>query len=100
MRAIRCIIIPLLLSSVTIGAGKPVKSPEKGPTPADANLADVNDIAQYYGFGEIEMVKLDYGIQNLTIGDFDGDGLKDIAVANNTRASNKTSLQFADCGFR
>ena len=45
-----------------------------------------NSISDYYGFGEIEIIKLDWGIENLLISDFNNDGLKDIAVANNRRS--------------
>ena len=44
--------------------------------PVYAVQADVepNEPAAYYGFGEIEIVKLDWGIHNLRVVDFNGDG--------------------------
>ncbi|HSV27232.1 MAG TPA: VCBS repeat-containing protein, partial [Sedimentisphaerales bacterium] len=45
-----------------------------------------DNIGDYYGFDEIEIIKLDWGIDNLLISDFSNDGLKDIAIANNRRS--------------
>ncbi|MBN2019821.1 MAG: VCBS repeat-containing protein [Sedimentisphaerales bacterium] len=98
MRTIKCIIILLLLSSVTVGAGKPVKNLDNGLTRADSKQPDSNDIGQYYGFAELEIVKLDYGIQNLQIADFDGDGLNDIVLANNAKSCIELLLQKKQVG--
>jgi hypothetical protein len=98
VRTLRCIIILLLLSSVTVGAGKPVKNPEKKLTPKELNLADSNDISQYYGFGEMEIIKLDWDIRGLQIADFDGDGRNDIAIANNRKAGIDLLIQKAKVG--
>lgn len=46
-----------------------------------------NSLSAYYGFANIEMVKLDWGIRNLCVADFDGDGRNDIAAANNRKAA-------------
>lgn len=40
-------------------------------------------LARYFGFGPIDILKVDEGIQSLTVRDFNGDGLNDIAVLNN-----------------
>jgi hypothetical protein len=53
----------------------------------------IADLEGYYGFGEIELVKLDWGILGLEVYDFDGDGLKDIAVVNNRKARIEILLQ-------
>jgi hypothetical protein len=45
-----------------------------------------NDLSAYYGFEEIEIIKLDWGIDDLRVADFDGDGRTDIAVVNNRKA--------------
>ncbi|MBW8002078.1 MAG: VCBS repeat-containing protein [Planctomycetes bacterium] len=55
--------------------------------------ADVNDLSSYYGFKEIEIIKLDWGIRSLCIADFDGDGRNDIAIANNRKAKIELLLQ-------
>ncbi|MHC4704389.1 MAG: FG-GAP repeat domain-containing protein, partial [Planctomycetota bacterium] len=52
----------------------------------NAQNAGSGDISEYYGFVEMEMVKLDWGIKDLRIADFDGDGRNDIAIANNRKA--------------
>lgn len=55
-------------------------------TNVDARQADPIDISEYYGFEEIEIIKLDWGIKGLRIADFNRDGRNDIAVVNNRKA--------------
>ncbi|MEO2017677.1 MAG: VCBS repeat-containing protein [Fuerstiella sp.] len=47
---------------------------------------DGNSLAQFYGFTDVELFKLDSRSFNLTAGDFDSDGLTDILTVDN-RAS-------------
>jgi hypothetical protein len=54
---------------------------------------DIDEISAYYGFGEIEIIKLDWGIKDLTVADFNGDGRNDIAVVNNTKAKIELLIQ-------
>jgi hypothetical protein len=79
----------LCLAIVTTGISKPVKEQQK----QDVNQPDTNGLSEYYGFGEMEIIKLDWGIQSLQIADFDGDGRNDIAVANNRKAAIEILLQ-------
>lgn len=58
-----------------------------------ARCSDVNNLSDYYGFGEIEIIKSDWGIQNLTVADFNGDGLNDIAFVNNNKTKIEILLQ-------
>ncbi len=51
-----------------------------------ARQADSIDISEYYGFEEIEIIKLDWGIKGLRVADFNRDGRNDIAVVNNRKA--------------
>jgi hypothetical protein len=83
----------LCLAAVTTVAGKPIKDLHSEQQKQDVNQTDTNGLGEYYGFGEMEIIKLDYGIQNLQIADFDGDGRNDIAVANNRKAAIEILLQ-------
>jgi len=62
-------------------------------TAIQANQIDPGDLSEYYGFEEMEMVKLDWGIKDLRIADFNGDGRNDIAVANNRKAGIELLIQ-------
>ncbi|MCZ6698291.1 MAG: VCBS repeat-containing protein, partial [Planctomycetota bacterium] len=48
---------------------------------------------EYFGFGEMEIYKLDHGIRNLRAADLNGDGLLDLAVVNNRRSKIDIFLQ-------
>jgi hypothetical protein len=89
VRTIKGTIILLCLAIATTAISKPVKE-QPG---RDVNQPDANGISEYYGFGEMEIIKLDWGINNLQIADFDGDGRNDIAVANNRKAAIEILLQ-------
>ncbi len=60
---------------------------------ANAQPTDIDDISAYYGFREIEIIKLDWGIKDLRIADFNGDGRNDIAIANNAKARIELLIQ-------
>jgi hypothetical protein len=60
---------------------------------SNAQQADVNDLSAYYGFKEMEVIKLDWGIEDLLVADFNGDGRKDIALSNNRKARIELLLQ-------
>ena len=60
---------------------------------AYAGQVDSEDLAEYYGFGEIEIVKLDWGIMGLQVADFNGDGRNDIAIVNNQKARIEILIQ-------
>ncbi len=63
------------------------------PVNMNAQQTDLDNISAYYGFGEIEIIKLDWGIKDLTVADFNGDGRNDIAVVNNTKAKIELLIQ-------
>jgi hypothetical protein len=54
---------------------------------------DANDISAYYGFDEIEIIKLDWGVKCLRIADLSGDGRNDISVVNNRKAKIELLIQ-------
>ena len=58
-----------------------------------AGQTEPNEPAAYYGFGEMEIIKLDWGIHNLRVADFNGDGRNDIAVVNNRKAKIEILVQ-------
>ena len=86
-------IILLWLMTFASGAAKPLNidqhltGQKRDSNQPDTNEIEKSDISASYGFGEMEIIKLDYGIQCLQIADFDGDGRNDIAIANNRKAA-------------
>jgi hypothetical protein len=83
LRKLYFLILLTVISSATLyGAAKP---------PADANA--LIDLWAYYGFGEMEMIKLGWDIKNLRTADFNRDGLMDITVVNNTDSRIEILLQ-------
>ena len=56
------------------------------------------DLSGYYGFGEMEIIKLDWGIKDLKVADFNGDGRNDIAVVNNIKSRIELLLQKESVG--
>lgn len=78
-------------------ANRPLSAEKTVPSP-DANTSgsiDTEELAQYYGFAEMEPIKLDWQLQDLQIADFNRDGRNDIAVANNRNAKINLLLQQA-----
>ncbi|MCX5638591.1 MAG: VCBS repeat-containing protein, partial [Planctomycetota bacterium] len=64
-----------------------------------AQQTDFNpDLSEYYGFGEMEIIKLDWGIKDLKVADFNGDGRNDIAVVNNIKSRIELLLQKESVG--
>jgi len=78
VRIVKVVIIAVLVSA---GVG------------AYAGQTGFADLAEYYGFGEIEIVKLDWGIMGLQVADFNGDGRNDIAIVNNQKARIELLIQ-------
>jgi hypothetical protein len=54
---------------------------------------DTKDLSAYYGFKDMEIIKLDWGINELLIADFNRDGGNDIAAANNRKAKIELLIQ-------
>ncbi len=51
--------------------------------PATGDPAQQPSLADYFGFGELEIVKIDPDAGPMTVADIDGDGLEDLVVINN-----------------
>jgi len=58
-----------------------------------AGQIDISDISEYYGFDEMEIIKLDQRINSLSITDLNGDGRNDIAIVNNIKAKIELLIQ-------
>ncbi|MFC1738150.1 FG-GAP repeat domain-containing protein [Planctomycetota bacterium] len=52
-----------------------------------------NELSAYYGFEEMELIKLQDNLRCLRVADFNGDGRTDIAVANNREAKIEILIQ-------
>jgi hypothetical protein len=80
---VKAIIVVLLTGSILCGALAESKE---------------NKLSEYYGFGEIEIIKSNWGIRNLNIADFNRDGRNDIVCANNRKAKIEVLLQKKEVG--
>lgn len=56
------------------------------------------NLSEYYGFGQIEILKFDWEISNLNITDLNNDGRNDIIFANNRKARVEILLQKQNIG--
>lgn len=52
-----------------------------------------DELGEYFGFGEIEIIKLDWGIKDLRISDLNGDGRNDIIIVNNNKSKIELLIQ-------
>jgi len=86
-----------ILANINAQQADPVRNSKEGKDTSEkgeiSNGSDFNDISAYYGFEEIEIIKLDWGIQDLQVADFNGDGRNDIAVVNNIKAKIELLIQ-------
>ncbi len=96
MRAIKIITAAFFAVAILSEAAE-----QTDPAPASHDASrggGPNEPAAYYGFGEIEIVKLDWGIHNLRVVDFNGDGRNDIAIVNNRKARIEILVQKESVG--
>jgi FG-GAP-like repeat len=76
------------------GDGRTADEPRKKPIKANRpKSTDEGDFGQYYGFKPVEVVKLEPRVSNLLAGDFNNDGLGDLALFDNGHARIDLLLQ-------
>src|ERR1700730_13614009 len=76
------------------GDARPDEGQVSGPIKAARpKSADESDFSPYYGFKPVEAIKLEPRASNLLAGDFNGDGLGDLAVFDNGHARIDLLLQ-------
>ncbi len=80
-----CLVLAILLVSTlpAVGEGKP----------AALTSEQERNLATYFGFGELEVFKIEHGITQLRTADFNNDGLLDMVVANNSKSTVEVLLQ-------
>lgn len=94
MSKLRFIIVALLLLSqftCSLKAAEETAEPqEQAPVEIEefkeADVSRKGELGKYYGFSEMEIIKLDWDVANIVIDDIDGDGINDIAVINNLKS--------------
>ncbi len=96
IRAIAAVVILSFIFSNVSGQTDPNTASIPAAGQSDPN--NLSDISAYYGFGEMEIVKLDWGIRSIQIADFDGDGRKDIAIVNDAKSKIDILIQKAAIG--
>ncbi len=72
---------PLVTCCATLALSGALSAPDQDPPLAD-----------YFGFGELEIVRIDRGAGPMSLADLDGDGFKDLIVVNNH--SSRIELHF------
>ena len=59
----------------------------------EPNKLEPNDISAYYGFNEMEIVKLDWAVSSLRIVDLNNDSRNDIVIVNNLKSKIELLIQ-------
>jgi VCBS repeat protein len=65
------------------------------PSHEPLTSAQQNTLARHFGFGPLEIFKLDHGITQLRTTDINADGLTDMVIANNKKSTIEVLLQRA-----
>lgn len=84
MRAVCHCVGVLVALVVTVGSSVPLWAQEE---------ETINELAQFYGFKPLELIKLSDRSANLVVGDFNHDGVTDLAIADNAHSRIDLLLQ-------
>ena len=86
-------VLVVAVSLACLSVSMPSTAPGAVKTQRSATTRESSNIEQYYGFGPMEILKLEWGLGNPQIADINHDGLNDIIVANNAKARVELLLQ-------
>lgn len=84
-----------LMAAAPAKAPKPPAAPVSAPASAPAS-EPASGLAGFYGFGAMEILKMEWGVGDPAIIDINGDGLADMVVANNAKSRIDLLLQRKD----
>jgi hypothetical protein len=82
--------------SLPVAARDVPSAPASAATTSAPTSAPASELSRYFGFGDMETLKLEFGLGRPIVIDINGDGLNDIIVANNAKSRIDILLQKKD----
>jgi len=86
----------LCCAAVSYLACAPAAAQTTGPAAQGGAPGEGSSLKRYYGFGEMEILKLQWGLGVPIVSDINGDGRNDLVVVNNRKARIEILLQKKD----